>query len=149
MRSIAVIALVDGGAAAAAKYHERVALPLPSWWQPPEEVALKRVCQDMRAHERYADALEICGLNAELHPYEWSPWYNLGAAQRSAGRNWQKWLKSDESARGATLGAAGLASYRCIETVDPLKFEDEGFRALLDKLDAEHTIKAPASCPKR
>jgi hypothetical protein len=150
MRSIPVIALDQGGAAARAAFEDRARrFAGYTWWQPPQEGELKRPCQALRGLGRYADALEVCSLNAELHPYDWSAWYNLGYAQRQAGRNWSAWLPPDQARRGADLQVAGLSSYRCIEIVDPEKFDAEGFRAFLAEQDPELKVGPPTGCPAR
>jgi hypothetical protein len=150
MRSIPVIALVESGAAARAAFEDRRRrFAQYPWWRPPEEVELRAPCQELRRQQRYADALEICSLNAELHPSDWSPWYNLGFTQRLAGRNWRTWLAPADSARGAELLAAGLASYRCIQIVDAEKFEAEGFRAFVAQQDPDNEVDPAPGCPGR
>jgi len=86
MRSLPVIALSDGGVAVRKAYEDRqVRFTKYDWWAPPREIDLKRACQALRDQRRVADALETCKLNAEIYPYNWSPWLNLGIAQRRAG----------------------------------------------------------------
>lgn len=86
MRSIPVIALMDGGAAARRVYQERKKrFARLSWHRPPEEFSLRRVMDKLIAQERYEDALETAKLNSEIHPYIWNTWYNLARAQTVAG----------------------------------------------------------------
>jgi tetratricopeptide (TPR) repeat protein len=102
MRALAVIALEDGGARARHAYEERKAgLARYAWWAPPAEIELRTVTQELVRQTRYDDAIEAARLNAELHPDVWNTWYNLGVAQRAAGRarealeSWRKVLELD------------------------------------------------------
>jgi hypothetical protein len=69
------------------------------------------------------DALETCRLNAEIHPFTWTVWLNLGIAQRAAG------LKTE-----------GLASYRCVLVVDPTNFNAADIRQVLAREDSASAI---------
>jgi hypothetical protein len=102
MRGLAVIALADGGAAARRAYEKRKAgLARFPWWSPPAEIELRTVTQELARQNRYDDAIEAASLNAEIHADIWNTWYNLGVAQRAAGRiresleNWRKVLELD------------------------------------------------------
>jgi hypothetical protein len=102
MRSLAVIALEDGGAAARRAYDERKArFARYAWWSPPAEIELRTVTQELVRQNRGAEAIETAELNAEIHPDIWNTWYNLGVAQRAAGKvregleSWRKVLELD------------------------------------------------------
>lgn len=103
MRSIAIIARIDGGAAARKAYEERkTGFARYSWWAPPKEIDLRFVCRTLLEDKRIQDGLETCRLNAEIHPFIWNVWYNLGAAQKDAG-----------------LVAERIQSYRRVLELDP------------------------------
>jgi tetratricopeptide repeat protein/peptidase S41-like protein len=103
MRSIAIIAATDGGAAARRVYEARRAkFEKSAAWQPPEEIELRAVGQALLEQNRMADAVEILTLASEIHPQNWHSWYNLGNAQTAAG-----------------LKEKGLQSYRRVLELDP------------------------------
>ncbi|HEY2322632.1 MAG TPA: hypothetical protein VGJ82_07175 [Thermoanaerobaculia bacterium] len=86
MRSIGRIARTDGGAAARKAYFDRVKrFSTFSWWTPPPEIDLRHACNDLLDGKRTADALEVCTLNTEIHPFVWNTWLNLAHVQRLAG----------------------------------------------------------------
>jgi tetratricopeptide (TPR) repeat protein len=115
MRSIPVIAAIDGGAAARKAYEtRRTRFAQYDWWELPQEITLREICQSLQDHNRTADALETCRLNSEIHPDDWHVWYNLGHVQTAAG------LKEE-----------GLASYRRVLEVDPENFNGDELRKAL------------------
>ncbi len=131
VRSIPVIALSDGGAAARRVYAERQSrFAKYDWWTPPQEIDLRGVCDALREQKRMTDALETCKLNAEIHPFTWNVWLNLGIAQRAAG------LKKE-----------GLASYRCVLVVDPNNFNGADIRRLLAREDSTEATGIAPGCP--
>lgn len=129
MRSLPVIARMDGGAAARRVYLERQkrfgSVP---WWSPPEEIALRSACDDLLAEERFEDALETCRLSTEIHPFVWNTWYNLAKAQSQAG------LKTER-----------LSSYRCVFELAPNNWNVPAIRRLFQRLQAEPEL--PSGCP--
>lgn len=86
MRSIPVIARVDGGRAARRAFAERQqkygAYP---WYPAPTEISLRFVVFDLIEQERFEAAVEAARLNTEIHPYTWNTWYNLANALIAAG----------------------------------------------------------------
>jgi tetratricopeptide (TPR) repeat protein len=103
MRSVALIALEDGGAAAKRIYDARKArFSSVWWWSPPEEIALRTATQKLVDDKRYDDAIAAAALNTEIHPDIWNTWYNLGNAQRAGGKNQE-----------------GLESWRHVLEIDP------------------------------
>lgn len=115
MRSIPIIAAKDGGALARKVYKERNAkFAQYSWWQPPKEFDLRRVCMGQVREKRFAEALETCKLTTEIHPGIWNTWYNLGNAQRAAGQRQE-----------------AIASYRRVLEIDPSNFNGPVLRPLL------------------
>jgi hypothetical protein len=115
MRSIPVIALSDGGAAARKAYEDRkVRFAKYTWWTPPREIDLRHVAQALRQQKRMADALETCKLNADMHPYIWNVWLNLGSTQRAAG-----------------LTVESLQSLRRVLELDPNNFNADVIRPIL------------------
>jgi hypothetical protein len=132
MRSISLIAISASGADARRALEERrTRFSQYSWWSPPAEFDLRQTCQELRAKKRFADALDVCALNAELHPYDWSSWLNLGQAQRATGL------------------AAGLGSYRCVLLVDPSNAEADGINKFLKTHDPDNAVALPTGCPYR
>jgi hypothetical protein len=132
MRSISMIAISASGADARRALEERrKRFSRYPWWSPPAESDLRQTCQELRAKKRYGDALDVCALNAELHPYDWSSWLNLGQAQRATGL------------------AAGLGSYRCVLLVDPSNPEADGIKAFLKTHDPDNAVALPTGCPYR
>jgi hypothetical protein len=115
MRSLPVIALMDGGATVREVYEMRKRqFAKYHWWAPPREIDLRRVCDALREQKRMADAVETCKLNAEIHPDVWNVWYNLGIVQRAAG------LKKE-----------ALESYRRVLEIDPDNWNAPAIRRLL------------------
>jgi hypothetical protein len=115
MRSIPVIALSDGGAAARRAYEDRKArFAKYGWWAPPREIDLRHVAQALRHQKRVTDALEACRLNAEMHPYVWNVWLNLGSTQRAAGHT-----------------VESLRSLRRVLELDPNNFNADVIRPIL------------------
>ena len=103
MRSLPLIAVVDGGSAARRVYEQRmVRFRDYSWWSPPAEIALRRAGQKLLELKRFQDAIETDKLNAEIHPEIWNVWYNLGKAEMAAG-----------------LTRDALESYRRVLQIDP------------------------------
>ena len=103
MRNIALIAATDGGQAARLVYEARKArFEKSAAWQPPEEIELRRVGQQLLEQHRSGDAVEILTLASEIHPQNWHSWYNLGNAQMAAG-----------------LKQQALRSYRRVLQLDP------------------------------
>ena len=87
MRSIAIVAMDAGGAAARRVYLDRLArFGGQDVWAPPTEPELRRAGQALSAAGRLEDAIETYRLSAEISPQEWRSWYNLGGALREAGR---------------------------------------------------------------
>jgi tetratricopeptide (TPR) repeat protein len=103
MRSLPMIAIADGGAAARRVYEERkVRFRNFTWWSPTTEIALRHAGQKLLELKRFQDAIDTDKLNAEIHPDIWNVWYNLGKAQRAAG-----------------LMREALESYRRVLQMDP------------------------------
>jgi hypothetical protein len=112
MRSISTIARADGGAAARKAYFDRVKrFSAFSWWAPPREIDLRDACHDLVDQKRVADALELCTLNTEIHPFIWNTWYNLAHAQRAAG-----------------LTREGFESLQHVLRIDPNNFNEPEIR---------------------
>jgi tetratricopeptide (TPR) repeat protein len=129
MRSIPLIALESGGAAARQAYLVRVAaFGSLGWWVPPKEIELRRACRRLKADGRMDDALETCKLNTEIHPTIWNTWYNLAETEKAAGK--------PEDA---------LPFYRCVLEVDPNNFNGNEIRALFEEAGA--TPGTPEGCP--
>ncbi|HEX4825925.1 MAG TPA: hypothetical protein VFV19_16615 [Candidatus Polarisedimenticolaceae bacterium] len=138
MRSVPLIALAEGSPLARQTVVERrKEFAALAWWQPPTEIELREPCQALRAAKRYADALDVCGLNAELHPYAWSSWLNLGQSQRAAGR----------AGSDAGLLSKGLESYRCVLRVDPGNPEADDIKSFLAAQDPDGRVAPPPDCP--
>ena len=103
MRSLQVIAVTNGGAAARKAYADRKQrFSRFSWWAPPNEITIRRAGQRLLKEKRYEDAIETDKLNTELHPDIWNVWYNLGTAQMAAGKT-----------------SEALESYRRVLQLDP------------------------------
>ena len=122
VRSIAVIALADGGAAARRAYLDRLnRFGHLSWWAPPAESELFRVADRLRSAGRHADALETLRLSAEIHPDQWRSLCNLGDEFDANGQK-----------------AEALASYRrCLALNDPTNFVQESVSEKAARLEAE------------
>jgi hypothetical protein len=132
MRSISVIARMDGGAAARALDNaRRPQFERYSWWRPIRFNAVKTVGYDLLRANRAADAIEMFTLMTELYPDEWNSWESLGRAQTAANDL-----------------AAARASYRCALALDPENFDAGDLRAALAAAP-EETPTMPANCPVR
>ncbi len=130
MRSIPVIARTDGGATARKVYRQRKKdFAQYDWWSPPKEIELRRACDFLLEQKRIQEGLETCKLNAEIHPYIWNTWYNLGSAQRQAG-----------------LMKKRLTSYRCVAELAPNNWNVPAIRRLLAQPGNEN-VKLPDGCP--
>lgn len=132
MRSIANIALANGGAAARKALADRVAASSGyDWWSPPPFEDLKRVGYDLlEDFDRPTDAAEIFTSLTELYPDSWNAWESLGRAQVAMG-------DADAARR----------SYKCSLAIDPDTFEDGDLRALIAQSGSE--LEMPAGCPVR
>jgi tetratricopeptide (TPR) repeat protein len=116
MRSLQVIALADGGAAARRVWEQRkLAYSKYDGWSPPTEIVLRRAAQTLLEQKRVGDAVETAGLNADIHPEEWRVWYNLAKAQAAAGQKTES-----------------LASYRRVLEIDPNNFNLHEIRKLFE-----------------
>ncbi|TGY88392.1 hypothetical protein E5163_11275 [Marinicauda algicola] len=134
MRSIANIALEEGGEAARRAYLARLdeARSL-DWWAPPEEIVLRRVCDRLLRQERFADAVETCRLNSEIHPYIWNTWYNLGLTLRASG-----------------MEQEGLSALRCVVELAPTNWNVPAILNLYDRVGVHRAdLELPAGCPAR
>ncbi|MBL0076269.1 MAG: tetratricopeptide repeat protein [Rhodocyclaceae bacterium] len=117
MRSLPVIALTDGGAMARRAWEERrTAFAKFHWWSPPQELDLRRTCDQLRDNNQLADAIELCKLNAEINPSIWNVWYNLANAQLAAGHL-----------------AEALTSYRRVLEIDPNNSNADEIRRVFEK----------------
>ena len=126
-----MIALSDGGAAARRAYEDhRRRFARYGWWRPPGMAALRLAGQRLREQKRLEDAVETCRLNAEIHPFIWNVWLNLGIALRASG------FKKE-----------GLACYRCLLEVDPNNFNGQDIRDLLAKEDPGGAVGLAPGCP--
>ncbi|MGH7731333.1 MAG: hypothetical protein ACRENJ_08800 [Candidatus Eiseniibacteriota bacterium] len=115
MRSLAAIAMAEGGGAARMVWLERKSrVGALSWWGPPPEIALRRVGRALIEQNRIADAIENNRLNTEVHPDNWRTWLNLGLAYKAAGRQKER-----------------LDSYRRVLELDPNNFNGDAIRRLL------------------
>jgi len=114
MRSIPVIALADGGAAARKAFEDRKSRFAAFRQVPPREIDLRNACQQLLEQKRASDAVETCKLNAEIHPDIWNVWLNLGIAQRRAG-----------------LMVEQLHSFRRVLELDPNNFNADVLRPVL------------------
>jgi hypothetical protein len=122
MRSIAVIAMSDGGDAARMAWRDRSRrFAAFDWWTPPTELELRRACDALVEQRRLADAVSACQLTAEIHPAIWNSWYNLGETLQRAGRQ--------EEAK---------ASFRKVLELDPLNPNGPQIRKLLDARSEHH-----------
>ena len=130
MRSIAVIARREGGAAARKAYEERKkSFGQIAWWSAPKEFEMRQACDALQKEKRFADAVETCRLTADIHPTTWNVWYNLAVAQRSAGMMKER-----------------LASYRCVLVVAPDNWNVPSIKRLLAQPGNEGSELAPG-CP--
>jgi len=129
MRSLPVIARMEGGDKARSVYLDRLErFGSLEWWSPPKEISLRAACDYLVAEERFEDALETCRLNTEIHPYVWNTWYNLAQAQKAAG-----------------LADNRLSSYQCVVKLAPNNWNVPGIQALFARLGVEPEI--PPGCP--
>jgi hypothetical protein len=127
MRSLAAVALADGGAAARRVQAERgQRYEAYEWWEPAPEIVLRRATHRLLDAGRIPDAVETAILNAELHPDSWRTWYNLGRAQSAAGAR-----------------AASQTSYRRVLDLDPANFNRSEIAAALAEDTSSHTFAAP------
>jgi hypothetical protein len=132
MRSIVLIASVNGGAAARLAYRSRRAQYSNSpWLAVPDEVALRWACRALADAKRVADAIETCKLNTEIHPWSWHTWFNLALLQREAG-----------TPKEEVLGSA-----YCSVAVDPGAFNALSTLAYLKKNDPDKKAPMPGGCP--
>ena len=131
MRAIPTIALREGGARAREIYQARQEqFGDLSWHRPPEEIALRRVMDELIAQERYKDALETAKLNSEIHPFIWNVWYNLATAQNAAGAPHQE---------------QRYRSYKCVALLAPNNWNVPAINNLFER---EGIDPAPAEgCP--
>jgi Tetratricopeptide repeat len=112
MRSLQVIALVDGGNAARRVWEQRkAAYAKYDWWTPPPEITLREATHALLARNRTEDAVATGRLNTEIHPDVWNTWYNLAHAQLAAGQNKE-----------------ALASYRKVLEIDPNNYNEHEIR---------------------
>lgn len=131
MRSVGVIARMDGGAAARALDNAR----RPgfeqhhAWWRPIRFEAVKSAGYGLMRDGRPADAIEVFTLMTEIYPNEWNSWESLGRAQTAAGD-----------------AVAARSSYRCALALDPENFDAGDLRAALAQAPAEAPT-TPAGCP--
>lgn len=130
MRSIPLIALMDGGAAARRVFATRQEqFRKYDWWSTPRFKDLKSIGADLlEDHKRPADAVEMLELLTELYPDEWNSWESLGRARIAAG------LKKE-----------GLESYACALAIDPDTFEDGDLRKAI--AESGMSIAVPSTCP--
>ena len=132
MRSIPVLARMEGGAAARRIDGERrAAFRAYAWWRPLRFNAVKTVGYDLLRANRPTDAMEMFTLMTELYPDHWNSWESLGRAQTNAGDK-----------------AAARISYRCALALDPENFDAGDLRAALAEAPGE-TPTLPAACPAR
>jgi len=132
MRSIPLIAEADGGLAARKVYEDRARrFGGLAWYTPPPEFDLRQACDALREHDRIAEAVETCRLNADVHPDVWNTWYNLATVQRAAGQQKER-----------------LASYRCVVAIAPNNWNVPNLKRLLAMPGNEGDDTAPG-CPVR
>jgi hypothetical protein len=129
MRSIPLIALADGGAAAKKVHDDRRARYRQPWVTPPREYDLRQACDLLRERGRLQDAVDTCRLTADIHPHVWNVWYNLGIAYRAAGKLPER-----------------LAAYRCVVAIAPNNWNVPAIRRLLAQPGNEGDATAPG-CP--
>jgi hypothetical protein len=115
MRSISRIARTDGGAAARKTYFDRLKrFSSFAWWAPPREIDLRNACHELVDEKRNSDALELCRLNTEIHPFIWNTWLNLADAQRAAGQMHER-----------------LESLQHVLAIDPNNFNEPEIRGVM------------------
>lgn len=131
-RSIRIIALNDGGAAARRAFDaRRTAFSGFSWWRPPPPLDLSHTGHLLIDANRPADAQEVFALAGQLYPDDPKTWDNFG--------NLQIALKQDAQAR---------ASYRCALALDPANVDAFDERSTLAQGPAGES-GVPADCPVR
>lgn len=87
MRSIAAIAVADGGPTAAAVFQDRRARYGDlGWWAAPSEIQLRTVSRTLQDQGRMDQAISVAELNTVVNPQEWRTWMNLGDLLIAAGR---------------------------------------------------------------
>lgn len=129
MRSIPQIIRAEGGARAREVYRARLSrFGHLDWYTPPAEIELRRACDHLVAAKRLQEALEACRLTAEIHPFVWNSWYNLGQTQRAAGLMQQR-----------------LSSYRCVLALDPNNFNGPILRRAIG--ESKIPVPLPDGCP--
>lgn len=116
MRSIGIIALAKGAAAAWRVYQERKGGGATPRWVEPREVELARMAWRLYNLGRKDDARELFRLRAEAFPNSAKAWYELGNVQL-----------------GADQKAAALESYRRSLAIDPNNVDNADARATLAK----------------
>lgn len=132
-RSIPLIALQDGGAAARRAHRERAKrFAEIDWHRPPEEIAMRRVVDELTKQGRHEDAVETAKLTAEIHPYVWNSWYNLAQAQNAAGSPHRE---------------QRYASYKCVVLLAPTNWNVPGILELFARDSVEP--EPPSGCPVR
>lgn len=130
MRGILAVARSDGGIAARKIYLERrVLFGRLDWWATPREVDLRGVCRSLQQQNRMSEALETCKLSAEVEPFVWNSWYNLGELQASMG--------AKEQSR---------ESFRCVLELDPNNFNGSQLHAALAEAGSAE-VRLPPGCP--
>jgi hypothetical protein len=130
MRSVPVLARMEGGAAARRIDGERrTAFRRHAWWRPLRFNAVKTVGYDLLRADRAADSVEMFTLMTELYPDEWNSWESLGRGQTAAG-----------------TAADARTSYRCALALDPENFDAGDLRAALAEAPNEPPTM-PAACP--
>jgi len=132
MRSIPNIALSEGGDAARVAYRTRLAAATGfEWWSPPEEIVLRRVCDELVREERFEEAVQTCTLNTEIHPTIWNTWYNLAGSLRDADRAEERW-----------------SPYHCVTEMAPTNWNVPDILAAMENagLNVED-IPLPEGCP--
>jgi hypothetical protein len=124
MRSIPAIVLERGADAARRVYEERRArFAGDPAWEPPSEIALRRVMRRLEERGDTAAALAAAVLNSEINPGEWRTWYNLGNLQASTGQM-----------------AASIASYRrSLALDDPTNFNAERLKEIVAEAEKSGT----------
>ncbi len=129
MRSLMAVALADGGSAARKTWLDRKRrFGHLSWWLPPREID-RNACRALFQQKRTADALETCKLTTGIHPYVWNSWFNLGYLDKQLGNEQAK-----------------LATYRCVNEVDPSNHNADAIQEVLAAAGAEK-LPTIEGCP--
>jgi tetratricopeptide (TPR) repeat protein len=130
MRSIAVIALAEGGLAARQAHERRKPLLARyPWWAKPRFDDVKSVGYVLLRSGRAPDAMQIFALMTELYPDHWNSWESLGRAQTAA-----------------NLKAEARQSYRCALALDPENWDSGDLKTALAEAPNEPR-SLPAGCP--